>query len=132
MINGIGHIGIVVADLEEAINEFSRAFGLPKPEIITNKKMKKRIALLTFTNGTSLELIHDFDETGQMKNLQKERGDFIHHFSVNSDDIQADIDTLKSCGIAIQDHTPRQGVRGKQIAFTDKDALGGVRCELSE
>ena len=132
MINGIGHIGIVVAELEKAINEFSKAFCLPKPEIIISQEMKKRVAFFTFVNGTSLELIQDFDETGPMRKQHEEKGDFIHHFSVCSDDIQSDIDAMKGRGIAFQDQTPRQGVRGKQIAFTAGEVFGGVRCELSE
>ncbi|MHB1417929.1 MAG: VOC family protein, partial [Chloroflexota bacterium] len=78
-----------------------------------------------------IEFIEDDNEDGAFAKVVKERGNSIHHFCLLSDDMQADIDTLKGRGVEMADQQPKIGLRGKPIAFTKPSVLDGIPIELS-
>lgn len=130
MIKGLGHLGIVVGDIEKSVAAFANALNVPVPPIKDVPEKKTKVALMEF-DGIGLEFIQDYSEDGAFAKLVKERGDTIHHFCILSDDIQADIDAMKAKGVEMADQAPRIGLRGKPIAFTKKEALNGIQIELS-
>ena len=62
----------------------------------------------------------------------RENGDAIHHFCLVSDDIEQDVEALKTSGVEMMDQKPRIGLRGKKIAMTMPGALNGITIEISE
>lgn len=131
MIQGVGHIGIAVKNIEESLANLSRALGLPIPPIrdMPQKKMKMAVVDLS---GIGLEFIEDYSEDGEFAEFVKKNGNAIHHFCLLTDDIEADIKILEKRGIEMADQKPRIGLRGKKIAFTKPSALNGIPLELSE
>ena len=131
MIKGIGHLGIVVKDIENSLDALSQIVAFKRPVIreFPDKKMKCAVVEL---NGVALEFLQDNSEDGFLAKFHRERGDAIHHFCLLSDGMQQDVETLKEKGVPMMDHGPRAGLRGKQIAFTAPDAFGGISIELSE
>ncbi len=130
MIKTIGHIGIVVTHIEETAAALARVLGVPTPPVrdVADKQMK--VALLEL-DGFGFELIEDYGENGPYAHLARERGNFIHHFCFVTDDMQAEIETLRERGVEMADLQPRMGLRGKPIAFTKPSALNGIAFELS-
>jgi methylmalonyl-CoA/ethylmalonyl-CoA epimerase len=131
MIKGIGHIGIAVKNIEEAITAISKAFGLSIPSIKDIPEKKIKVALLDI-GGTGLEFIQDYSEEGGFAKFIKEKGNAIHHICFLTDQIETDTEILKSRGIEMVDQKPKMGVRGKRIAFIKPSALNGIPFELSE
>ncbi len=131
MIKGIGHIGIAISNIDESLATISRALDLPKPTVQDNSEKKMKFALLDL-GGVGLEFLQDYSKEGVFARFVKERGDAIHHFCLLTDDIEADIETLKGRGIEMADQKPKLGLRGKKIAFTKPSALNGIPIELSE
>jgi methylmalonyl-CoA epimerase len=131
MIKGIGHLGIVVEDIKKSLAALSQIVDFEKPVIkdFPEKKMKCAVVQL---NGVALEFLQDNSEDGFLAKFHRERGDAIHHFCLLSDDMQQEVEALKEKGVAMMDHEPRTGLRGKQIAFIAPDALRGISIELSE
>jgi len=131
MIKGIGHLGIVVENIEKSINALSQIVDFEKPVIkdFPDKKMKCAVVQL---NGVALEFLQDNSEDGFLAKFQRERGNAIHHFCLLSDDMQQDVEALKEKGVPMMDQEPRTGLRGKKIAFTAPEALHGISIELSE
>ncbi len=130
MITGMGHLGIVVGDIEKSVNLFAKALNVPVPEIKDVTEKKTKVALLEF-GGLGFEFIQDYSEDGAFAKLVKERGDSIHHFCVLSDDMEGDIKAMNEKGIEMADAAPRIGLRGKPIAFTKASSLNGIPVELS-
>ena len=97
MIKGIGHIGIAVKNIEEAITAISKAFGLSIPSIKDIPEKKIKVALLDI-GGTGLEFIQDYSEEGGFAKFIKEKGNAIHHICFLTDQIETDIEILKSRG----------------------------------
>ena len=131
MIKGIGHIGIAVKNIEEAITAVSKAFDLPIPSIKDIPEKKIKVALLDI-GGTGLEFIQDYSEEGRFARFVKERGNAIHHFCLLTDQIEKDIEVLKGRGVEMADEKPKLGARGKRVAFTQPSVLDGIPFELSE
>jgi methylmalonyl-CoA/ethylmalonyl-CoA epimerase len=131
MIKGIGHIGIAVKNIEEAITAVSKAFGLPIPPIKDIPEKKIKVALLDI-GGTGLEFIQAYSEEGDFSKFIKEKGNAIHHICFLTDQIETEIEVLNSRGIEMADQKPRMGVRGKRIAFIKPSSLNGIPFELSE
>ncbi len=130
MIKGMGHLGIVVGDIDKSIAAFAKALNVPIPPVKDVTEKKTKVALLEF-GGVGFEFIQDYSEDGAFANLVKERGDSIHHFCILSDDVQADIEAMQAKGIEMADQKPRIGLRGKPIAFTKAASLNGIPVELS-
>ena len=131
MIKGIGHIGIVVKDIEESINALAQIVDFETPAIKEFPEKKMRCAVVEM-NGISLEFLQDDSEDGFLGKFHRERGNGIHHFCLLSDNMGEDVENLKGKGVPMMDQEPRTGLRGKQIAFTAPDAFGGISIELSE
>ena len=131
MIKGIGHIGIAVKNIEEAITAVSKAFDLSIPSIKDIPEKKIKVALLDI-GGTGLEFIQAYSEEGDFAKFIKEKGNAIHHICFLTDQIETEIEVLNSRGIEMADQKPRMGVRGKRIAFIKPSSLNGIPFELSE
>ncbi len=131
MIKGIGHIGLAVKNIEQTLKAFTTALGLPLPPIKEIPERKMKVAVL-YLGEVGIEFIQDESSDGEFATLVKERGNSIHHFCLLTDQIETDIEILKSRGVEMVDEKPKVGVRGKRIAFVKKNLLGGIALELSE
>jgi hypothetical protein len=80
----------------------------------------------------SLEFVEDYSERGPVACIVRERGDFIHHFCLVSDDIEGDMKGLEGKGIKMAQASPGPGLRGKRVAFVASGILEGIAIELSE
>jgi methylmalonyl-CoA epimerase len=131
MIKGIGHLGIVVKDLEKSLKALSQIIEFEKPAVKEFPDKKMRCAVVE-TKGVSLEILQDNSDNGFMARFNREKGDAIHHFCVVSDNIEQDVETLIKKGVEMMDPKPRIGLRGKKIAMTMPSAFNGITIELSE
>ncbi len=131
MIKAIGHMGIVVKDIDVSLNALSKVIDIQIPAIKEFPEKKMRCAVVEW-GGMGLEFIQDSSDEGMMAKFNKEKGDGIHHFCLLTDNIDEDVEALKQRGIEMLDQTPRIGLRGKKIAFTKPSALNGIAIELSE
>lgn len=131
MIKGIGHLGIVVKDMEKSLKALSQIIEFQKPAIKEFPDKKMRCAVVD-TKGVALEFIQDNSDEGPMARFSREKGDALHHFCLVSDDVEEDVEALKKRGVEMLDQRPRIGLRGKKIAMTMPSALNGITIELSE
>jgi methylmalonyl-CoA/ethylmalonyl-CoA epimerase len=131
MIKAIGHLGIIVKDIEFSLKAISKIIDIQLPAIkeFPEKKMKCAVVEL---GGIGLEFIQDSSHEGTMAKFNKENGDAIHHFCLLTDNIDEDVEMLKQRGVEMLDQRPRVGLRGKKIAFIKPSALNGITIELSE
>ena len=131
MIKGIGHLGIVVKDIEKSLKALSQIVDFDDPSIKEFPAKKMKCAVVEM-DGVALEFLQDNSEDGFLGKFNREKGDSIHHFCLLSDNIEKDVADLKKKGVQMMDLEPRVGLRGKKIAFTSSDALDGIAIELSE
>jgi methylmalonyl-CoA epimerase len=131
MIRGIQHIGVGVKDIEKTLAALSEVLGVPVPPIKGIPEKQSRVALVQI-GAITMEVIQDDSENGLLATFVREKGEGIHHFCMETDDIEADVTDLKARGVEMIHQEPRIGLRDKKIAFISPDSLAGLYCELSE
>ena len=131
MIKGIGHLGIVVKDVQESLRKLSEIIEFESPTIREFPETKMKCAVVE-TSGVALEFLQDDSDDGFLACFHRKQGDAIHHFCLLSDNIDEDVEAMKKRGVEMMDQKPRLGLRGKKIALTMPSALNNIPVELSE
>jgi methylmalonyl-CoA/ethylmalonyl-CoA epimerase len=127
----LDHIGIAVADLEEALRFYRDALGLEieRPEEVPAQRVR---AHFISTGESALELLEATDAESPIAKYVARRGPGLHHITLRVDDIAAALERLKSRGVRLIDETPRPGAHGSLIAFIHPSSAHGVLVELKQ
>lgn len=127
----LDHIGIAVADLQQAIAFYRDALGL---EISAPHDVPSEHVRATFVpvGGPALELLEPTDPGSAIARYLARRGPGIHHITLLVDDLQAALDQLKARGVRLVDEAPRPGAHGSLVAFVHPSAAQGVLIELKQ
>ncbi len=130
MILGVGHIGILVRDLEQSAGLYQKMFGAVLREVKVVEEQGVKVGMLGFPQGPHLELLEPLPGSRMAAVLEK-RGEGIQHISFDVDDIEQDLSALKDKQVDLIDQTPRQGVEGK-VVFLHPRSVNGVLVELCQ
>jgi methylmalonyl-CoA/ethylmalonyl-CoA epimerase len=124
----IDHIGLVVQDLDAALQTYCNSLGFRLLERISIPEQLVEAAFLDAGNGT-VELIAPTDTTSGTARFLQTRGEGTHHLCFEVEDIVAALAELEAKGLKLIDATPRQGVHGL-VAFVHPKATHGLMIEL--
>jgi lactoylglutathione lyase/methylmalonyl-CoA/ethylmalonyl-CoA epimerase len=127
MIKKISHIGLAVDNLEEARNFFDDTFGL---SVSAQEQFGELLFSFISLGETELELLQSTTAEGQIARFIQKRGQGIHHISLEVDDIQAELDRLKSKGLQLINETPYRNAHEDLVAFIHPKSTYGVLIEL--
>ena len=126
----IDHVGIIVADLEAAIENFKCLFPDGPVMVKDIPGAGIRVAKLEAANVT-LEFIQytsPDDEIGK-RTMGSQLG--INHISIQVADMDQALRELNDAGFATIDGFPTQGARG-QVAFFEPDETTGLLFEVCQ
>ena len=124
----IDHIGIAVRSVESAAKAYE-AIGLRvtlRDEVPTEGV---RVAFLPI-GESHLELLEPLNPEGVIAKFLEKRGEGMHHVAFAVDDIAAAMATARGSGLAVIDEKPRQGARGRKVAFVHPKSTAGVLVEF--
>jgi len=129
MFGRIDHIGLAVADLEEAIDLHVNVYGLPlvHRETVAEQGVE---AVLLDVGENHIELLAPLHDDTPVGKFLAKRGPGLHHVAYQVEDIESVLRTLRDQGVRLIDETPRTGIRQSQVAFLHPSASGGVLTEL--
>jgi methylmalonyl-CoA/ethylmalonyl-CoA epimerase len=127
----VDHIAIAVENLEEALRFYQDALGLDCFTVETVEEQGVRVAKLD-TGNTHIELLEPLGPDTPVGKFIAKRGQGLHHICFGVDDINDELNTLKSKQTRLIDQSPKIGAGGAQIAFVHPAATGGVLMELSQ
>jgi methylmalonyl-CoA epimerase len=126
---GIHHLGVAVADLEEAIETYRRLFGAEVEVRETLLDQGVDTAVLRVGDGR-IELLAARGPETPVGRFIDRRGPGMHHVAFEVSDVAGELERLAAGGAELIDERPRPGLMGKQIAFIHPHAAGGVLAEL--
>jgi len=126
----IDHIGIAVAQLEEAV-ELYRALGLEVAGVEDVPDEGVRVAFLP-AGEARIELLEPLDDASPVARFLTRRGPGIHHLCVRVDDIRATMERLREAGFELLSEEPRAGAEGALVCFVHPRSAGGVLLELAQ
>ena len=123
------HVGIAVADLDEAIGLYERLFGATLVERERVEEQGVDAASLRVGDGL-VELLAPLGDDTAVGRFLARRGPGMHHVAYAVDDIRAALAELRQQGVQLIDDEPKHGMFGLEIAFVHPDAVYGVLSEL--
>ena len=125
----VGHIGIIVADIDEAVAQFGRLLGIAPSERTDLPHVGVRIAMIETANVT-LELVQHTGEGGRGREITGSAVG-INHISLNVDDLGDSIAAMEAAGANTKPGFPIQGAHG-QVAFFEPESTSGLLLEICE
>lgn len=128
----IEHIGIAVNNLEESLALWTERLNLSARGIEEIEERGVKLAHLEVEDGPSIELVTPCGEGSPLEKFLKERGEGIHHFCFEVQDIEEAAQRLKEKGIRFVHDRPQKGAEGSLIAFIHPRYFNGVLIELKE
>jgi methylmalonyl-CoA epimerase len=126
---GIHHLGVAVADLEEAIDTYRRLFGAELELRETIEDQGVDTALLR-VGAERIELLASRAPDSPVGRFLDRRGPGMHHVAFEVSDVAGELERLAAGGAELIDERPRPGLMGREIAFVHPHATGGVLAEL--
>lgn len=131
-VKSIHHIGVAVRNLEESASRWAALFGAESGAVEEIPERGVRVIHLHFPEGPAVELVSPLGEQSAVAKFLEKRGEGIHHFSLDVEDIEGAVEMLKKAGLELTTDRPRAGAGGSLIVFVHPKSLNGVLLELRE
>lgn len=133
-LRGIDHVGVAVADLDEAIDFYQRVFGMRCVHTETNEEQGVREAMLAVGSGPGprLQLLAPLSPDSPVARFLDRRGPGLQQLAYTVADIEATSAMLRAGGVRLIYEEPRAGTAGSRVNFIHPKDAGGVLVELVE
>ena len=129
----IDHVGVAVADLDEAIAFYERVYGMRCTHVETNEEQGVREAMMAVgDSGSSIQLLAPLSPDSTIGKFLSRSGPGIQQMAYTVEDIEA-VSAAPACGgpaAALRPAPPRH--RRLQVNFIHPKDAGGVLVELVE
>lgn len=127
----LDHIAIAVADLDEAISEYRRQYGVEPlyREVVEEQGVEEAMIPV---GGSFVQLLQPLSDETPVGRFVNKNGPGLHHVAYAVPSIEDALAHLKGEGVRLIDDVPRTGGRGAKIAFVHPKELAGTLIELVE
>jgi methylmalonyl-CoA/ethylmalonyl-CoA epimerase len=129
MFEAVDHLGVVVEDLDAAIELYSDRLGMPLQHRETVSEQGVEAALLG-VGDSHVELLRPLGEDTPIGRFLAKRGPGLHHTAYRCVDVAETLEQCRARGLRLIDEQPRRGIRDSRVAFLHPASTGGVLTEL--
>jgi methylmalonyl-CoA/ethylmalonyl-CoA epimerase len=126
---GIHHVGVAVADLDEAVRTYERLFG-GRLEHRARVDAQGVEAASIRVGDDRIELLAALGDDTPVGRFLAKRGPGMHHVAYEVDDVRAAAADLAAGGAELIDSEPRLGMFGLEVAFVHPESVHGVLTEV--
>ena len=131
MFTRVDHVGIAVADLDEAIAWYARTFDVHSVHQEVNEEQGVREAMLAVGGGeTRIQLLAPLRPDSTIAKFLDRSGPGVQQVAYTVDDVEAVAATLRARGLRVLYETARRGTAGSLVNFVHPKDAGGVLVEL--
>jgi methylmalonyl-CoA/ethylmalonyl-CoA epimerase len=126
---GIHHVGVAVADLDEAVRTYERLFGgrLEHRARVEDQGVE---AASMRVGDSRVELLAALGDDTPVGKFIAKRGPGMHHLAYEVDDVESALADLTEQGAKLIDAAPREGLFGLEVAFVHPDSVHGILSEV--
>lgn len=127
----IDHVGLAVFDLDAALADYDRLYGI-RPlyrETVVSQDVEEAMLPL---GGSFVQLLQPLSSDSPVGRFLERNGEGMHHIAFAVDDLDHALADLAAEGADLIDRIPRPGGRGSRIAFVHPKTLAGTLTELVE
>ncbi len=129
----IDHVGIAVADLDEAIDFYDRLFGIKVAHREINEEQGVAEAMLAVGDGdTRIQLLAPLTPESTIAKFLDRSGPGIQQLAYRVTDVEAVSAVLRERGLRLLYDAPRRGTSDSRVNFVHPKDAGGVLVELVE
>jgi len=127
----VEHIGIAVKTLADSVPLFEKLLKSQcyKTEVVESEKVNTAFFK---TGDTKIELLESIDENGVIAKFIDKKGENLHHIAFEVENIESEMERLKSEGFILLNEKPKKGADNKLICFLHPKSTNGVLIELCE
>jgi len=116
MLKRIHHIDFLVRDMEQAIAQYTRIFGVQ----IENRIQIQGVELAYFHIGDVLiALVSPVDLQSPLTKQLDEQGEGLMHMGCEVESLEAAVQAMKAKGVRLVNEKPRPGLQAWQIKLID-------------
>ncbi|MFC7340940.1 methylmalonyl-CoA epimerase [Saccharopolyspora griseoalba] len=136
LVTAVDHVGIAVADLDEAIAFQRDTFGLQVAHEETNDDQGVREAMLRApgdaAGAAQIQLLAPLREDSAIAKFLDRNGPGLQQLAYRVTDVEAAMAALRAKGVRLLYEEPRRGTADSRINFVHPKDVGGVLVELVE
>ncbi len=127
----LDHVAIAVHDLDAALGEYSRLYGVTAlhREVVAEQGVEEAMIAV---GGSFIQLLQPLSPDTPVGKYLEKNGEGLHHIALAVDDIDAALAHMQAEGARLIDETPRIGGGGARIAFVHPKQTTGTLIELVE
>jgi methylmalonyl-CoA/ethylmalonyl-CoA epimerase len=126
---GIHHVGVAVADLDEAVRTYERLFGGRLEHRARVEEQGVEAASMR-VGDSRIELLAALGDDTPVGKFIAKRGPGMHHLAYEVDDVESALADLNEQGAELIDAAPREGLFGLEVAFVHPDSVHGILSEV--
>ena len=127
----IDHIAIAVFNLDEGSKRMENILG--SKAIVREKMESEGVEAVMFKVGTTkIELVCPLSEDSVVAKFLKKRGEGLHHIALAVDDMDEEVERLRSKQVTLVGEDPGEGAMGRKVIFIHPKSTPGVLLELVE
>jgi methylmalonyl-CoA/ethylmalonyl-CoA epimerase len=131
LLTGVDHVGIAVADMDEALAFYAGTFGLRCVHEEVNEEQGVREAMLAVGDGdTQLQLLSPLSPDSTLARFLDRSGPGLQQLAYRVRDVEQVSTVLRERGLRLLYDEPRRGTAGSRINFVHPKDAGGVLVEL--
>jgi methylmalonyl-CoA/ethylmalonyl-CoA epimerase len=133
LITAIDHVGIAVADLDEAITFYADSFGFAVVHEEVNGEQGVREAMLAVGDSDArLQLLAPLGPESTIATFLERSGPGLQQVAYRVTDIHEAMAAVRAQGMRLLYDEPRRGTADSRINFIHPKDAGGVLVELVE
>ncbi|MGA7689842.1 MAG: methylmalonyl-CoA epimerase [Jiangellales bacterium] len=128
----IDHVGVAVADLDEAMEFYQRTYGMTVAHEEVNEEQGVREAMVSVTGsgGPYIQLLAPLTPESTIAKFLDRSGPGIQQLAYGVDDIDAVCATLRERGVRLLYAEPKRGTSNSRVNFVHPKDAGGILVEL--
>ena len=133
LFTAIDHVGVAVADLDEAIAFYRDSFGMQLVHEETNEEQGVREAMMAVgDSGSCIQLLAPLNEDSTIARFLERNGQGVQQVAYRVTDVEKVSAILRERGLRLLYDEPRRGTSDSRINFIHPKDAGGILVELVE
>ncbi len=133
LFTAIDHVGVAVADLDEAVTFYETTYGMTKLHEEVNEEQGVREAMMAVgDSGSCIQLLAPLSPASTIARFLDRSGPGIQQLAYRVADLDAASVTLRERGMRLLYDAPRRGTSGSRVNFIHPKDAGGILVELVE
>jgi methylmalonyl-CoA/ethylmalonyl-CoA epimerase len=133
LFTAIDHVGVAVADMEQAIALYRDTFGMRLAHEEVNDEQGVREAMMAVgDSGSCVQLLAPLSPESTIAKFLERSGPGLQQVAYRVEDIEKVSAILHERGLRLLYDAPRRGTAGSRVNFIHPKDAGGVLVELVE